>query len=236
MNGKTLGGAAAIALGIGFNIPYAALAALYDYPQVLRRPAAEALRAFAQGGAPLILAWYAFMIAALALVPVAAALSITAARLARTPALALGAALAGALAGTVQAIGLSRWVFVVPALAQNAESSAAQASFDLLNAYGGVAVGEHLGQLLTALFALQIAMLQQREGAPRLAGLGFLTAGAIAAGTGEGIALALGNDGALFSLATIAGFLGLSVWLVATGTASIRSPQASRTGHVPAAA
>jgi len=34
-------GLGAIALGVGFNAPYAALAALYDYPQVLRRPRAR---------------------------------------------------------------------------------------------------------------------------------------------------------------------------------------------------
>ncbi len=236
MNGRALAGGAAIALGTGFNIPYAALAVLYDYPQILRRPAAEALQRYAEGGAPLVLAWYAFMLAALALVPVAAALSITPARLAQTPALALGAALAGALAGIAQAIGLARWVFVVPALASDAGSGAAQASFELLNAYGGIAIGEHIGQLLTAVFALHMALLQRREGAQRLALAGFLTAAAIAAGTGEGIALALGADGALFSAATIAGFLGLSLWLVMTGTAMIGSVPEQRTAPSPAAA
>ena len=49
------------------------------------------------------------------------------------------------------------------------------------------------------------------------ASLGLLTALAIAAGAGEGLALALGRDGGAFSLATIAGFLGLTVWLIATG-------------------
>lgn len=235
MNAKVLGGAAAIALGIGFNIPYAVLAALYDYPQILRRPAFEALQKFAEGGPPVILAWYGFMIAALALIPVAAALSITPARLKRAPALALGAAQAGALAGIAQAIGLARWVFVVPALARDAGSSAAQASFELLNAYGGVAIGENLGQLLTALFVGQLAMLQQREGARWLALAGFLTAAAIATGTGEGIAIALGRDGQMFSLATIAGFVGLSLWLVATGTAMIRAPRHQWSGHAPAA-
>jgi len=235
MNAKTLGGAAAMTLGVGFNIPYAVLAALYDYPQILRRPASEALQRFAEGGAPLILAWYAFMITALALIPVAVALCITPMRLQRSPALALGAALAGALAGIVQAIGLARWVFVVPALARDAGSSAAQASFDVLNAYGGVAIGENLGQLLTAGFAAQVALMQRREGARRQALAGFLAAAAIASGTGEGIALALGGEGQMFSLATIAGFLALSVWLVATGTAMIGAPRQQRTGLAPAA-
>jgi hypothetical protein len=217
MRGQTTTGIAAIALGVGFNVPYAILASLYDYPQILRRPAAEALHRFADGGAPLILTWYAFMLAALALVPVAMALSLTPSRLARSPALAVGAAVTGALAGLAQAIGLARWVFVVPALAREADTAAAQSTFDMLNAYGGVAIGENLGQLLTAAFVFQVAALQRRDGAVRLAWLAGLSAVTIAAGTGEGLALALERDGGAFSFATIAGFLGLSLWLIATG-------------------
>jgi len=226
MSGQKSRGMTAIALGIGFNVPYAFLASLYDYPQILRRPASDALQRFAEGGMPLILAWYGFMIAALALVPVAVALSITPVRLARTPALAVGAALAGTLAGLAQAIGLARWVFVVPTLARDAEARASQSAFDVLNAYGGVAIGENLGQLLTALFVVQLAAMQRREGAHRLAGLGVLTAIMIAIGTGEGLAIALGQDGQGFSIATIAGFLGLSLWLVATGAAMFGTPPA----------
>ncbi len=236
MNGKTLGGIAAIALGIGFNIPYAVLASLYDYPQILRRPAREALQRFAEGGEPVIMAWYGFMIAALALIPIAVALSITPERLMRMPALAIGAAFAGSLAGVTQAIGLARWVFVVPALAKDAQSRASQATFETLNAYGGVAIGENLGQLLTALFVAQIAVLQHREGAPRLAFAGVLTAVAIAGGTGEGIAIALRHDGQIFSIATIVGFLGLSIWLVSTGVAMIGSRMATAVRPISATA
>ena len=45
----------AIALAIIFNVPYAILATSYDYPDVLRRPAGEALNLFAAGGGDLIL-------------------------------------------------------------------------------------------------------------------------------------------------------------------------------------
>lgn len=222
MNGRRIGGFAAIALGIGFNIPYAVLATIFEYPQILRRPAAEILTRFAAGGAPLIAAWYGFMLTALALVPVATALAITPRRLRTMPALAVGAALSGALAGLAQGIGLARWVFVVPMLAQEPASSAAQAQLALLNAYGGVAIGENLGQLLTALFVGQLAEIQRREGAPRTAALGAATALCIALGTGEGLAIALGLGGQSFATMTIAGFAGLSLWLLATGWSAIR--------------
>lgn len=213
-------GLSAIVLGIGFNVPYAILAATYDYPQILRQPASIALSRFADGGASLVLTWYAFMLAALLLVPVAIAVSVSADRVQRWPILTLGAALAGALAGVTQAIGFARWVFVVPHLAASRDEAAFDA-FDLLNAYGGVAIGEHLGQLLTALFVVCLAAIQRAEGRPKLAAIGFASAATIALGTGEGIALAISADGSLFSLATIIGFLGLSAWLVATGASML---------------
>ena len=223
-------GLSAIALAIAFNIPFSILAATYEYPDVLRRKAGDALDLFAAGGGSLILTWYGFALTALAFAPVAIALSLTSARIAARPALSVGAAIFGALAGIAQAIGLFRWVFVIPGLARvhadpnsTAEAKlAAEHAFDVLNQYGGVAIGEHLGQLLTALFVLLVALLQWREGARISAALGSLTAAAIALGTGEGLAIALGQPGELFSFATIGGFLGLTVWLIATGVGLLR--------------
>lgn len=223
-------GLSAIALAILFNVPYAILASTFDYPDILRRPAGEVLDAFAAGGPMLILTWHAFALAALALIPLTLALSLTPARMARAPGLAVSAAVLGALAGLAQAIGLWRWVFVIPQLARahampGAPSEvmrSAEAMFEMLNSYGGVAIGEHLGQLLTALFVLTLARLQLAEGARITALAGFATAAAIAFGTTEGLALALGRSGDLFSLGTIAGFLGLTLWLILTGIGHLR--------------
>lgn len=223
-------GIAAIALGLSFNLPYALLATSYDYPDILRRPAAEALDRFATGGAELILTWHGFALAAFALAPLSVVLAITPSRLSGRPGLAIGAALFGALAGTMQAVGLWRWVFAIPHLARahaDPEAApeamqAAERAFDILNLYGGVAVGEHLGQLLTALFALCLGRMQMLEGRRFVGAVGCATALAIALGTGEGLAIALGRDGGAFAVATIAGYLGLTLWLVLTGAAELR--------------
>lgn len=228
---RPLTGACAIALAIAFNTPFSILAAIYDYPDVLRRPAGEALDLFAAGGATLILTWHAFALTALALAPLAIALSLSPARVASKPALAIGAAIVGCLAALTQAIGLWRWVFVVPGLARvhadagsSAQArSAAENSFDLINQYGGVAIGEHLGQLLTALFIALLSALQWGEAKRLSAGIGAIAAAAIAVGTGEGIAIALGQSGALFATVTIAGFAGFTLWLIATGIGLIRA-------------
>ncbi len=223
-------GIAAIALAIGFNVPYAVLAGTFDYPDILRRPAGEALDLFAAGGASLVFTWHAFAISALLMAPMAFALALTPRSIALRPALAVGAAIAGALAGVTQAMGLWRWVFVVPGLARvNADPTADEASkraaeqtFELINQYGGVAIGEHLGQLLTALFVLLLSALQWTEAKRISAVIGFVTAGTIIVGTNEGLAIAVGQSGEVFSFATIAGFLGLAVWLIATGIGLIR--------------
>jgi len=229
-------GIAAIALAVAFNVPFSILGAIFDYPNVLRRPAGEALDLFAAGGPLLIVVWHSFMLTALFLAVLAPALAVTPQRIAARPALAVGAALAGSLAGLAQAIGLSRWVFAIPALARvhsdPASSAAArlsaEQSFDVLNAWGGVAIGEHLGQLLTAAFVFQVALMQGAEG-KRIAGsLGLLTGGLIVVGAGEGLAIALGRSGEVFGLTTIAGFMGLTLWFVATGIGMIRAKIATK--------
>jgi len=170
-----------------------------------------------------ILAWYAFMLSALALVPLAAGLSITSDRLAARPALAISAAICGALAGLTQAIGLSRWVFAIPMLAHDSNRAGAEQSFALLNAWGGVAIGEHLGQGLTVLFVAQLAILQWGEARRISAVLGGLTAILLTIGTGEALALALGREGSVFAMFTVAGFAVLTAWLIATGLSLIRA-------------
>jgi len=225
-------GASAIAFAVVFNVPFSILAATYNYPDVLRGPPGEALDQFAAGGAQLIMTWHAFALSALALVPLAIALSLTPQRINERPALAIGAAITGALAGLAQAIGLWRWVFVIPGLARQHATGdletqrAAERAFDILNQYGGVAIGEHLGQWLTALFILMLALAQWGERARISAAMGFIATALIASGTHEGIALALGQPAEIFSLITIAGFLAFTLWLIATGIGLFRAPRA----------
>jgi hypothetical protein len=210
-------------MAIGFNLPYANLVAIYDYPDILRRPAAEALSRFADGGAPLILTWHAFAWAALLLVPLSIGLALTPANRTTSDRLALFAAITGALSGVAQAIGLWRWVFVIPGLAQRhatgdeTAKAAAEGVFDILNTWGGVAIGEHLGQWLLVFFVLALSALQWRQGKRLTGSIGLATAITTGIGTTEGLAIALGRDGDVFSVFTIAGFLGLSLWLILIG-------------------
>lgn len=222
-----------IVLGIGLNIPFAILGATFHYPDILREPTADILRRFQAGGAPLIATWYAFMVAALVFVPVTLlvhdALAPADGRRGST-ALRL-ATLAGFGAGLVQTLGLIRWVFAVPVLARTfndpaateAARSAAIVAFESLHQYAGVALGEHLGQLGTAMWMALVAVERSRRGAAAWQSwLGYASAGLIGVGLAEGFATVMPFKVGLLGVATPVGYLGLSVWLVATGVSFLR--------------
>lgn len=206
-------GAALIALAIYFNIPFALLAANFDYPDILRQPADVILTKFQAGGVGLIATWYAFAVAALLLVPVGLSHAFAKGRMARTPELATSAAVLGVLAGLLQAMGLLRWVLVVPDIAASGDVQ----GFALIHAYGGLALGEHLGMLLTAGHVGILATMQRKEQHLYLAISGHAVCGLIALGALEGPALALGLSGWVLAQCAVAGYLGLSLWMIVSG-------------------
>lgn len=233
MTRRSITGLATLGLALAFNIPYTVLATLFDYPAILRQSAGTVLDRFAAGGSQLILTWHGFALTALALAPIGVALSITRDRLVRDPALAVGAAVAATLAAVTQATGLLRWSLVVPGLARlHADPAtsddvrrAAERAFDLLNAYGGIAIGETLGQWLLVIFLVQIAGLQWRERARLTSATGIATAILIAVGSGEGLAIASGTAGPALARFTVTGFLALTAWMIATGVGLMRAPR-----------
>lgn len=214
-----LGPLSLIALAVAFNLPYARLAVAFDYPAILRRPGVEVLAAFAAGGPGLVLTWHAFALAALLFVPVSMAHALDGGRVRRVPALAVAAAIAGALAGMTQGMGLLRWVMVVPEFARSGDV----AGFAAFHAFAGVAIGEHLGMTLTALHVGVMAAIQRAEGRAE-AWLGVVTAILILGGAQEGVALAVGLPGDAFGVMAVAGYLALTVWMIASGVGLLRRP------------
>src|SRR5215212_4281942 len=176
MSATTIAGV--LALPLAFNAAFALLAARFDYPDILRRPTADVLAAFRAGGTPLVLLWWAFSLTAVLLAPLVVLLS-RAIDDADATLLAL-ATTVGVLAALVQFLGLVRWPFLVPYLARAAadpEASAARREavdivFQSFNRYLGVAVGEHLGYLLTGAWTtLSGVALTQTTAAPHWVGL-----------------------------------------------------------------
>jgi hypothetical protein len=155
---RILTGALLIALPVAYNVLYTLLARSFDYPNILRRPTAEVLARFQTGGSRLIMTWWGFAMSAVLLAPTAVLVSATLPD-ANTTVLALATSV-GILAALVQFLGLIRWPFAVPHLARTAadpatsvaQKEAVDVTFQTLNRYLGVAVGEHLGYLFTGVW------------------------------------------------------------------------------------
>lgn len=192
-----------------------------DWPASLGEPAAAILPLIAEKAGPVLAGYASYMLHALLLIPLAALLP---------QALGMGAvagrlALAlGALAGLAKALGIARWLFLMPGLAAGyldpAATEATRAAiavvFDAFNAYAG-GVGEILG---VGLFAgtwtiLLSAALLRLGGAARWLGYGGLAAAALLLATlpsvvGVESPLLLTLSGVAWQLWTAA----LAIWLL----------------------
>ena len=135
-----------IGVPLAFNGAFAGLAARFDYPDVLRRPTRDVLAEFRDGGTSLQLLWWGLALTAVLLAPLVVLFA--AALPDADPTLLSVATTLGVLAAAVQFLGLVRWPFLVPFLAEQEDSEAVDLVFQAFNRYLGVAVGEHLGYLL----------------------------------------------------------------------------------------
>jgi hypothetical protein len=168
-NPRIVTGALLVAVPVVFTAGFTALQMGFEYPAILRHPASEVLTKFAAVGPEIHLAWYAMMAAAIGLIPAAVALGLTYRR--QDNLLAALTATFGVLAGLVQALGLLRWVILIPSIASSyvvpgatdVDHAIAAAQFDFANHYLGAGVGEHLGYLFTGLFTLTLAALIWRQ-------------------------------------------------------------------------
>lgn len=235
-----------IGVPIVFNWAYVQLARSFDYPGILRKEPGEILTRFAAGGSGLILQWHLLVISALGMIPLVVLVGLL---YFPGPVLAVVGVLVGSVAAVVQAIGLIRWPYVVPELARRylaadgpeaAETRRTiEVAFATVHRLLGVAIGEHLGYLLTGTWTIlaSVSLLQPRVDTPNpdlLSTLPFLPGLLGVTGIVIGIAMLIGalefvgpfeRDG--FELAgTIAsvGYLAWSVWLVVFGVGLLLSP------------
>ncbi len=224
-------GVAFIVFAIAFNVPYAMLAASFEYPDILRQPPGTILAAFNAGGTGLVLTWAAFALAALLFAPIAVGVAVVTRRPRDSSAAVAGL---GVAAGITQAIGLSRWVYAVPGLAAAWQASAAdsalrasiETTFLTLHQFAGVGIGEAIGQTLTGFWLLGAALAQRNH--PRFRGtlpwIGLIGGVILLLGVVEGLATVVPFDPGLFGLSALAGYLVLTVWLIWTGVLCILRP------------
>jgi hypothetical protein len=128
----------------------------------------------------------------------------------------------GIVAGVVQFLGLVRWPFLVPYLADTyldpASSGATRESvavvFQAFNHYAGVGVGENLGYLFTGLWTALVALAMWGSALPFRRWLALL-GGVSVAGIAVGMLEPVGFDPA--ADVVVVGYILWSVWLALFG-------------------
>lgn len=210
-----------VAVPVLFNVAFAELGRRFSYPDVLRRPAAEVLARVRDGGSALTLRWWAFLLSALLMVPLVVL---------TTDALSLDGGLAqlvttvGVLAALVQVLGLVRWVQVVPWIAarhetaDDAERAVLESQLALLNRLLGVAIGEHLGYLLTGAWTVLLGAGLLGTSLPGWLGVVGIVVGALLVLCSLEFVARPGEHGwRAAEAATPFVYIAWSVWLVALG-------------------
>jgi hypothetical protein len=221
MTNTILAGIMLIVTPIAFNTSFFLLQRAFSYPDILRQPTDKILRRFQEGGPSLRRLWYAFTFSALLFTPV----PILVRQVFQPDApqfLAVGTII-GVLAGVFQTLGLIRWPFLVPYLAeiytdpistQTTRDSAA-VTFQAFHRYAGVAIGEHLGFLFTGTWTVLLcaAIIKTALVHPLFGWLGILPAIGVMAGVLEETGVkAAGMINAI-------SYILWSVWLIAFGAA-----------------
>jgi len=201
---------------VGVMIPYTVLTLTFDYPDILRQDTGSILTAFHGGGVSLILTWLAF---ALLGFPLIVAYSMIGQKLELQRTEMRWVTVLGIISGIVQIIGLLRWVFIVPVLAANyvnaaepAPREAISVSFMVIHQFGGVLLGEHLGQLLTVIWTIftAYALLKTAIISRWLAYFAYAASFIYLLAQAELLATVVPG----FPTIDVAGFLGSTLWLI----------------------
>jgi hypothetical protein len=221
MTNTILAGLMLIVTPIAFNTTFFLLQRAFSYPDILRQPTDIILQSFQEGGVSLRRLWYAFTFSAVLFTPVP--ILVHQVFPPGAPWFLVVGTIIGVLAGVFQTLGLIRWPFLVPFLAETytdpkstqATRDSIAVTFQAFHRYAGVAIGEHLGFIFTSAWTvlLCIAIIQTRVVSPLLGWLGILPALGVLAGVFEETGLkAAGMINAI-------SYILWSIWLIAFGIA-----------------
>ncbi len=198
-------------------VPVFLLGQSFEFPDILRRPAAYGLTLFLKNQAYIVPAYYVFMVSGLLFVPLSFALN-TVLTPNGSPGLQQALAGTGLATAIFQAIGFSRWLFVVPFLAgqyarQPAERPTLALLYETLNRYVGMTIGEHLGFLTMGVWTILLAGLLIQAGlVKRPFGLvGVLIGTGLIVSIGEHVG---GSSAHLLATINFAANTAWSVWML----------------------
>lgn len=139
---------------------YFVLQGAFSFPDILRESAADRLTLFSSKESIIVPTYWVYAMTGLLQV----AFSVMLWRVSRVGDTALGqlAVVFGILTGVFQVLGFIRWVVVIPVLAAALKAGTPADSIALiesvLNAYGGMAIGEHLGFMAQATWCVLLGL------------------------------------------------------------------------------
>jgi hypothetical protein len=216
-----------IAGAVAVFISYTMLTMSFEYPDILRQDTGIILTKFHDGGSSLIFTWWAFAILGLPLL--VAYIKIGQLFENKTGFIKWVTTL-GVISGIVQIIGLLRWVFVVPVIADNYITATdplvkeiAKSNFQTIHQFGGVLLGEHIGQLFTIIWTVMIsvAFIKLKYFPKWLSWFGIASSFIYLLAQADLFATVIPG----FPVWDMAGFIGSTlwlVWLIITGVMFIR--------------
>ena len=219
-----------IAGAIGVFIPYTILTMIFNYPDILREDAGAILTKFHAGGSSLIFTWWAFAILGL---PLLIAYIKIGQQMEGQFGFIKWVTTLGVISGIVQIIGLLRWVFVVPVIANNYVATTdpvaqqiAKSSFQMIHQFGGVLLGEYIGQLFTIIWTILIsyAFLKSNYFPKWVSWLGITASLIYLLAQTDLFATVIPG----FPVVDMAGFIGSTLWLlwlIVLGVCFIRRKQ-----------
>jgi hypothetical protein len=219
---------------LGFAAAATVLSSTFDWPDILREPAAVVLPAVVAGGTGLVWTWFA---TAWTYAILAVPILLLPAVLGRRDDPVLRAATAiGATSVLLSLIGFLRWVFVVPPLARSYATgdpitqAAVDAAWTTQHQFGGALLGEHLGQLLVIGWSLTLSVIILRTRVlPRWLGVAGLAVSALYL-LNQGDILATAVPGfPVWDLAGLLGSTGWGLWVAALGVSILLHPIAGAT-------
>ncbi|MDQ3015270.1 MAG: DUF4386 domain-containing protein [Bacteroidota bacterium] len=197
-------------------IPYTLLTIIFEYPDILRQETSVILTKFYDGGSKLIWTWFAFAVAGLPLLP---AYILLGQKLENQSSIVRVATTIGVIGLIVQMVGLLRWTFVIPVIADafvKAPDASIQAAavmaFKTIHQFGGVILGEHLGQIFTITWTIlmTIAFSKLRITSRWINLLGYISSFIYLLAQSELLQTIMPS----FPVWDLAGFIGSTLWLV----------------------
>jgi hypothetical protein len=210
-------------------IAIAVLSAVFEFPEILRRPGDEVLPRYADNASTVRPVYWLLAMTGLVLIAISAELGRLLAPRAPGPSrLVTGFGIA---TGVFWSLGYARWPIAMPYLSdlyETGEQQRAVELYELLNRYAGMTVGEHLGFITMGVFALALAVALRRAGVgPRwMFPVGIVAGVSIAITAYEQYDNDVPVLGALNGAANTIWFL----WLLALGVVLVRTDARAAVG------